>query len=369
MENIESPCGHGNRLRKQETGLLMRRYSATLLLFSAFLATALASSPLQTGEAELTVTPREYHLNGVVEVTSQSTISAQTSGQVMEILVDVDDYVEQGALIIRLKDTEQQARVEQAEAELKAADAQLDESSREYQRTREIFERQLVAQSAMDKATAALRSARARKEAATAALAQAREQLEYTRIRAPYSGIVTERLVQVGETASPGQRLISGISLDQLRVSVEVPQSLVDNIRKLGRGEIQLPDGRRITSESLTIFPFADPQSGTLTVRLLLPPGIQGLFPGMLVKSRFEIGTEQLLTVPSSSVVYRSEVTAVYVVESSGDISLRHIQAGHKRNGERITVLSGLDAGERVALDPVAAGSRLKALAEGGRDE
>lgn len=347
----------------------MSRYSATLILLTILFGAAQAASSLETGEAELTVTPREYHLNGVVEVTSQSTISAQTSGQVMEILVDVDDYVEQGALIIRLKDTEQRARVEQAEAELKAADAQLEESSRDYQRTREIFERKLVAQSAMDKATAALRSARARKEAATAALAQAREQLEYTRIRAPYSGIVTERLIEVGETASPGQRLISGISLEQLRVSVEAPQSLVDDIRKLGRGVIQLPDGRRISSESLTIFPFADPRSGTLTVRLLLPQGIEGLFPGMLVKIHFEIGTRQQLTVPASSVVYRSEVTAVYVVTPSGDISLRHIQAGQKRNGDRISVISGLNAGERVALDPVAAGSRLKALNQGARDE
>ncbi|MCW8908782.1 MAG: efflux RND transporter periplasmic adaptor subunit [Sedimenticola sp.] len=347
----------------------MMRHSATLLLLAALLGPALAASPLETGEAEVTVQPREHHLYGVVEVTSQSTISAQTSGQVMEILVDVDDYVEQGALIIRLKDTEQQARVEQAEAELKAADAQLEESSKEYQRTREIFERKLVAQAAMDKATAALRSARARKASATATLAQAREQLEYTRIRAPYSGIVTERLVEVGETASPGQRLISGISLEQLRVSVQVPQSLVPAIRKRSEAEIQLPDGRRIASESLTIFPLADPRSGTLTVRLLLPAGIEGLFPGMLVKTRFEIGTGQQLTVPASSVVYRSEVTAVYVIDQAGGISLRHIQAGQKRNGDRITVLSGLDAGEQVALDPVAAGSQLKALNQGSRDE
>lgn len=345
------------------------RYSAILLLLIGLHASALHATPLETGTSELTTRPREYHLNGVVEVTSQSTISAQTSGQVMDILVDVDDYVEQGAVIIRLKDTEQRARLDQAEAALKSADAQLEEASKEYQRTREIFQRKLVAQSAMDKATAAQRSARANQEAASAALAQAREQLEYTRIRAPYSGIVTERLIEVGETASPGQRLISGISLEQLRVSVEVPQSLIVNIREQGTAEIQLPDGRQIASQSLTIFPFADPQSGTLTVRLLLPPGIERLFPGMLVKTRFRIGTEQQLTVPVSSVVYRSEVTAVYVLDPAGEISLRHIQVGQKRNGDRISVLSGLDAGEKVALDPVSAGSRLKELNEGGSDE
>lgn len=354
---------------QDRNGITLMRYSAILLLLSGVYAPALAAAPLETGTTELTTLPREYHLDGVVEVTSQSTISAQTSGQVLEILADVDDYVEQGSLIIQLKDTEQRARMDQAEAELKAATAQLEESRKEYQRTREIFDRKLVAQSEMDKATSALRSARARQEAANAALAQASEQLEYTRIRAPYSGIVTGRLIEVGENAAPGQRLISGISLEQLRVSVEVPQSLIAEIRQQSRAEIQLADGRRITSGAMTIFPFADPQSGTLTVRLLLPKGIEQLFPGMLVKARFEIGTEQQLTVPSRSVVYRSEVTAVYVVDSGGNPSLRHIQVGQKHNGDRISVLSGLDAGEQVALDPVAAGSRLKAASKGSVHE
>ncbi|WP_428634106.1 efflux RND transporter periplasmic adaptor subunit [Sedimenticola sp.] len=339
----------------------MRRLTLSLLLFIFLpLAPAIASEPLATGSVESTTLPHEYRLDGVVEAINQSTISAQTSGQVVEILVDVDDFVEQGAVIIRLKDTEQRARLEQAEAELKAANAVMQEASREYERTREIFQRKLVAQSAMDKATANLKASRARQDAAAAALNQAREQLEYTRIRAPYAGIVTERLIETGETASPGQRLISGISLDQLRVSVDVPQSLIPAIRKQTTARVLLPDAEIIEASDVTIFPFADPSSGTFKVRLQLPKGVSGLFPGMLVKTRFEIGKMQQLLVPMDSVVYRSEVTAVYVVGDNQQLSLRHIQTGHKRNGTQISVLSGLEAGERVALDPVEAGRRLK---------
>ena len=287
----------------------------------------------------------------------------------MEILVDVDDFVEQGAVIIRLKDTEQRARLDQAEAELQAANAVWQEASRDYERTKEIFQRKLVAQSAMDKATASLKASKARQEAASAALNQAKEQLEYTRIRAPYAGIVTERLIETGETASPGQQLISGISLDQLRVSVDVPQSLIPAIRQQASAQVLLPDASSVAATAVTIFPFADPASGTFKVRLQLPTEIAGLFPGMLVKTRFEIGKTQELLIPAASVVYRSEVTAVYVIDKDNTLSLRHIQTGHKRNGNLIAVLAGLEDGERVALDPVEAGSRLKLQSKGSADE
>jgi len=348
----------------------MRHLTLCLLLLLALPITPTpAAENLATDYARLTTMPREIRLDGVVEAINQSTISAQTSGQVVEILVDVDDFVEQGAVIIRLKDTEQQARLEQAEAELKAADALLQEASRDYERTREIFQRKLVAQSAMDKATANLKASKARQQAASAALNQAREQLEYTRIRAPYAGIVTERLIETGETAAPGQQLISGISLNQLRVSVDVPQSLIPAIRQQPGVRVLLPDASSVAATAVTIFPFADPASGTFKVRLQLPDKLPGLFPGMLVKTRFEIGKMQELLIPAASVVYRSEVTAVYVVDAQQQLALRHIQTGHKRNGNQIAVLAGLEAGEQVALDPVEAGSRLKLQLRGSANE
>ncbi|MCW8945896.1 MAG: biotin/lipoyl-binding protein, partial [Sedimenticola sp.] len=147
----------------------MTRLPFLLILVIGFCCPLLAAETEATGIAQLTKIPSEYHFDGIVEATQQSTISAQTQGQVIEILADVDDFVEQGAVIIRLRDTEQQARLEQAKAELKAANAQLQEAGKEFERTREIFARKLVAQAAMDKATASLKSAKARQEATSAA--------------------------------------------------------------------------------------------------------------------------------------------------------------------------------------------------------
>jgi RND family efflux transporter MFP subunit len=334
------------------------------LLMGALFAVAVSlSSPLYaelaTASVQHTAIPEEYRLDGTVEAINQGTMSAQTSGQVEEVLVDVDDFVEKGVLIIRLKNAEQQAGYDQAQANLEAANAQLQEAQKEYQRIKDIFARKLVSKADMDRATAALKKARAQQAAAEAGLERAAEQLEYTRIKAPYTGIVTERHIEAGETAQPGQPLISGISLDELRVNVDVPQSLIGKVRQHGQARVQLADGDWLDAQELTFFPYADPASNTFKVRADLPPGVPGVFPGMSLKVAFTIGTDQPLTVPEVAVVHRSEVTGVYVVTDQGQVSLRHIRTGRRLDG-RVEVLAGLREGEQVALEPVTAGVVLK---------
>ena len=319
-----------------------------------------ATAELKTAVAQVQEFPREFLLDGTVEAIQQTTVSAQTSGQVEEILFDVDDFVEKGQILVRLKDTEQKAKLRQSEADLKEAVARLREAEDEYKRVSDLHTKKLVSQSQMDKATAALKSARARQEAASAGLIQASEQFEYTRVKAPYSGIVTERHVQVGEIAAPGQKLMSGLSLDQLRVLVDVPQSLIPTIRKLHQARILLPDGEVIGATKLTIFPYAHERSNTFKVRVDLPDGIGGLFPGMFVKIAFLTGVKNELVVPRSAVVYRSEVTAVYVVDPEGKVHFRQIRAGNPTGNGMLAIIAGLTKGEQVALDPIAAGAELK---------
>ena len=259
-----------------------------------------------------------------------------------------------------LKDTEHQSRVNRAAADLTGAVAQRQEAEDEYRRTKELFTKKLVAESTLDKATSALKSATAGFEAAQADLAQAREQLEYTRIRAPFAGIVTERQVQVGETAQPGQRVMSGISLEQLRVSVDVPQSVVPRVREFGQARVQYQNGDWVVAQKITVYPIADPGSNTFKVRLWLPEGTAKLVPGMFVKTSFVTGIKEDLVVPVQAVVYRSEVTGAYVVEDDGRVRFRHVRAGQRSANGQVLVLAGLMPGERVALDPIAASVELK---------
>ncbi|MEJ2609133.1 MAG: efflux RND transporter periplasmic adaptor subunit [Candidatus Thiodiazotropha sp.] len=324
---------------------------------------------LETSEVVKHETTREFWLDGVVEAINQTTLSAQTQGQVEDILFDVDNYVEKGQVVVKLKDTEQKAGLNQAKADQKEAAARLTEAEDNFKRTKDLFGRKLASQSQLDTATASLKSARARKESSNARLARASEQFEYTKIRAPYSGIVTHRYVEIGEIASIGQKLMSGISLDQLRVTVDMPQSLISVIREQGKARVILPDGEVIDGNGLTIFPFADQSTGTFSVRVDLPEGVKNLFPGMFVKTAFVTGTKQVLVVPHQAVVYRSEVTAVYVLGSDGRVHFRQIRAGKPQTDGTMSVIAGLSVGEQVALDPVAATALLKQQRAESRDE
>ncbi|MEL0584951.1 MAG: efflux RND transporter periplasmic adaptor subunit [Candidatus Thiodiazotropha sp. (ex. Lucinoma kazani)] len=349
----------------------MKRFLLIYLLGLVLLPglSAAETRALETATAVKREAAREFWLDGVVEAINQTTLSAQTQGQVEEILFDVDDYVEKGQLVVNLKNTEQKAGLNQARADLREAVARLQEAGDNFKRSKDLFGRKLTSQSQLDKSTAAVKSARARKEAADARLAKASEQFEYTRVKAPYSGIVTHRHVQVGEIASPGQKLISGISLDQLRVTVELPQSLIPVIREQGKARVLLPTGKAIEGRGLTIFPFADQSSNTFKVRVDLPEGISDLFPGMFVKAAFVTGIKKELVVPRQAVVYRSEVTAVYVLSKDGRVHFRHIRAGHPVASDLLSIIAGLTEGEQVAIDPIAAVTLLKKQLAESHDE
>ncbi len=336
------------------------RHLAWLMLCLLLAWPVSAADQLVTVAVERAELPRTYRIDGVVEAVATGTLSAQTSGSVLEVNFDVDDFVAAGDLILRIDETRQRAAVREAEANLEAAAAQRREAALEYRRVRGVFERQAVSKAQMDRATAALERAKANEQAAEAALQKARKELEFTRVRAPYSGIVTRRLIEVGETAQPGKPLMSGLSLDDLRITVQVPQTLVASIRSQRRAEALIA-GRWIEAQGVTVFPVADPRSGTFEVRLRLPDGVEGVFPGMYVKVGFVVGTESGLVIPRSAVVKRSEVIAVYLVDPGGRVSLRHIRLGRAAGADQVGVLTGLSEGEQVATDPIAAGILLRA--------
>jgi len=333
------------------------RYVAFMALFLSFQLPALE---LETVSVKYIQAPRIFRLDGVIEAIQKTTVSAQISGQVEEVLFDVDDYVEKGKVIVRLNDKQPAAGLKQAQAELKEANARQKEAQDEYERVKGVFAKQAVSEKAMDAAEAAKNAAQAKLEAALAGLEQAREQLEYTRVRAPYSGIVTERHIEVGETAQPGKQLMSGLSLEQLRVNIDVPQIMINAIRESGDVYIEAPDDKVVPVSDKTVSHFADPASHTFRVRLDLKGDDLWLFPGMFVKVVFQIGQRPVLAVPAESVVRRSEVTAVYVISAEGKISMRAIRQGRNLADGNTIVLAGLMEGERVAIDPIAAGVQLK---------
>jgi RND family efflux transporter MFP subunit len=317
-----------------------------------------ADYPFALSGAEYEVAPRERIWDGTVEAVNEATVSAQTAGRVTSILVDVNDFVEAGEVLIRLTDTEQRSALKSAQANLLGAEARAAEAAADFARIEDMFKNETVSRARMDQAKANNESAKASAASARAGVTAAREQLDYTVIRAPYAGIVSRRLVEAGESVGPGQPLMTGLSLQQLRVNVDVPQGMIDSVRQIGKAVVHYGD-IDIAAESITFFPVADAASNTFRVRVNLPQTDVVLYPGMFVKVGFVVGETQRLLIPVSALVRRSELTAVYVADGRGGMGLRQVRLGHTY-GDRLEILAGLDEGEQVALDPVQAGIYLK---------
>ncbi|WP_020680191.1 efflux RND transporter periplasmic adaptor subunit [Marinobacterium rhizophilum] len=334
--------------------------AATAVLASAADDPAPGAPQLATMTAQLQTIDRETLLDGSLEAVNRSTVAAETNARVVELPFDVNDYVQKGDVIVRFRDTEQQEQVRSAEANLHEAQARLNEARQDYERISDIYARKLIAKAQMDSATAAYASAKARVNAAQAVLNQAKERLEHMVVRAPYSGIVEERHIQLGEMATLGTPLMTGLSLEHLRALVDVPQSLIGPLREHRQARVILPGGGQLVASEVRIPPAADPKTHSFQVKVTLPEGDHGLFPGTLVKVAFKRGSEQALLLPPSAVVQRSEVTAAYVVHPDNRIEFRQLRIGTARADGQLAVLAGLVAGERVALEPIAAGIALK---------
>ncbi len=323
---------------------------------------AAASGGLATLTVALQSVPDEVQFDAALEAINRSTVAAQTSARVEAMPFDVGDYVQKGDVIVRFRATEQQARAASAQAAVREAEARLADARAEYQRVKDLTARDVLAKSALDRATATLKSTQAQVEAARASARAADEQAEHTIVRAPYAGIVVERHIEVGETATVGKPLMTGLSLEHLRAVVEVPQQAIGAVYARKKARVILPDGSSVEATALRIPPAADAQTHTFRVLATLPEGRHGdtVFPGTLVKVAFVRNERRAMLVPAAALVRRSELTALYVLASDGRPALRYVSVGAPAADGRIPVLSGLSEGEQVVLDPVAAAQALK---------
>ncbi|WP_036517576.1 efflux RND transporter periplasmic adaptor subunit [Nevskia soli] len=301
---------------------------------------------------ELGPMDHEQAFDGVLEAVSQSTVSAQTAGRIVELPVDVNTAVQKGDILARLRDAEPRARLDAAQAALKEAQAG-------YGRVKAVFDKKLIPQAQMDRATAA-------RDAAQAAVDGALEQEGQALIRAPFAGIITARHVEVGELAAPGRPVVTLLSLDRLRAVVDVPQQFVGALRGNPAARVIFPDGASVDASAVVFFPYADEHTHTFRARVEFPgAGPHGIYPGELVKVGFKLASASALTVVEAALAQRGEVTGLYVEDAQHRLEFRAVRTGRTVQGGRIEVVAGLAAGEQVVSDPVAAAEAVRRQ-EGG---
>ena len=340
------------------TALLLTGLSATPSVWAADAAT-LATAVVQSSGA---AGAERTSFDGVVEAVRQSTLSAQVAGAIVALNVKAGDRVRAGQELLRIDARAASQNTAATVAQVEAARATLNVSSKEYERQKQLFQKQYISQSALDRAQAQFQASQAQMQALQAQSDAAHTQSRFFVINAPYAGIVSEVPVALGDMAMPGAPLLTLYDPAALRVSAPVPPTTVTS-GPTAAIQLEIPGLAQalMAPKSATLLPQVDAATHTAQLRLALPDSLTGATPGMFARVWLPASgvgktasPSERLYVPVSAVVRRAEMTGLYVVNDKGLPMLRQVRLG-RAAGERIEVLSGVEKGEKVAVDPQAA--------------
>ncbi len=368
----------------------VRQDAARLLVLAAlsigFAMTARAvepaAAPAQAASGpgiapSFTVRARRGGSNGIyegsVEALRLTQVSTQVAGAVVELKVKAGDRVRAGQVLARVDARAAEQGAQASQAQVAAARAQVDLAEADLARKRQLRDQSFISAAAVEQAESQQRAALAQWRAAMAQNRAAQTQTGLHVIQAPYDGVVSAVQITQGDMAMPGRALMTVYDPKALRVAAGVPASDLAGMNLAAvKLSVDIPalGGRLITPSKVEVLPTVDPQTLTQTVRADLPASLEvGLVPGQFARLQFSsdsaarnadprdassrnVGT---LAVPASAIVRRSELTAVYVLDTKDRPVLRQVRIGQTLGDNEVEILAGLDVGERVLTRPATA--------------
>lgn len=328
--------------------------------------TAVKTMQARVVESRQQEVPLNVRSTGTVHARETAVVSAQMMGRIQQVLVREGDSVRAGQTLAVLDDAAMRASVEQAQAGVKAAQnaqtaAQTNSAlaASTLGRYKQLESEKSVSPQEMDEvsrraeaAAANLDAVRAQTDAARAQESGARTMLGYTRLVAPFSGVVTARMADPGTMAAPGVPLLQVDQAGAMQLQAAVDESLIGSVHKGTKVQVAI-NGAGSTSMAGTIqeiMPAADTASHSFLVKIDLPASSQ-LRAGMYGTAEFASGTRHVTLIPRTAVVMRGSLACVYVLDSKGIAQLRYLTPGAQQ-GDFIEVLSGISSGEKLVDTP-----------------
>jgi RND family efflux transporter MFP subunit len=282
--------------------------------------------------------PATQEVVGTVRARLRATIEAKVSGRIDTMTVSLGQAVKAGDLLARLDVKEIQAKLDQATAAFQHA-------KRDYQRASTLVREQAMTRAEFD-------GDEARYKMTQGAMAEAQSMLDEARVVAPFDGVITSKLADVGDLALPGKPLVKLESPDRLQFVADVPEEIVGRLTPGARAPIRFGAGfKTVAGQVSEIAPAADPTNRTVQVELDLPrtPGVRsGQFGRLLVP----LADTEGIQVPASAVVQRGQMELVFVVTDQ-HARLRLVRTG-KSSGNNVDLLSGVAPGEQIVVDGAA---------------
>jgi RND family efflux transporter MFP subunit len=272
---------------------------------------------------------------GTVRSKQRAVVEAKVSGRVLEYSATPGAVVKAGNLLARLDVQEIQAKVDQARA-------MLDQAKRDFDRQKQLIASNATTRQEFD-------ATEARVKIGTGAVSEAETMMSYAKVTAPFDGVVTRKLADVGDLAMPGKPLLEIEAPTSLRFEADLPEAILDRVKLGEKMVVRL--AKVVEGTVSEISPVADPVSRTFLVKLDLPP-TEGLRTGQFGRVSVPVAEVKLLLVPQSAVLKRGQMELVFVARH-GTAALRLVKTG-KVLEDRVEVLSGLEEGEQIIVSETA---------------
>jgi RND family efflux transporter MFP subunit len=282
--------------------------------------------------------PATEEVTGTVQARLRAIIEAKISGRIEQMLVVSGQTVKAGELLVQLDAAELQARLDQAVATR-------DQARRDLERLRGLLAQQAVSRQDFE-------TAESRYQVSVAAVAEVGTMLGYSKIVAPFSGVITRKLADVGDLAYPGRALLEMDDPTALRLEAGIPESLIRQIQPGAKLGVQTAAGDPVVMATVSeIAPAADAASRTFNVKLELPPEA-GWRAGQFARVSIPLADRPALLAPASAIVQRGQMELVFVIEHH-QARLRLVKTG-KRNGSDVELVSGVTPGEQLVAEGAA---------------
>ena len=303
----------------------------------------------KTGEAGQTLA-----LPGTLQGFQQAPIAARSSGYVQRWTKDIGSQVTRGEVLAVIESPEVDQQLSQAEAARQQAAASLALAKSTVERWEALRKKDVVSQQELDERRSGATQAVANLAAADANVARLRQLQGFTRVLAPFDGVITRRNVEVGDLVdSSGKALFVLTQMDPLRIYVNVPQSDAQLVRAGQKVVVTQAElrGRAFSGEVARTAGAIDPATRTMQVEINLPNRDGSLLPGAYVQVDLPLAGAKTLVVPTNVLLFRGEGTRVALVDAASRVRLKPVTLG-RNLGESIEVLGGIADGDRLVVNP-----------------
>ncbi len=336
---------------------MLRSVLAVCLLLLMPLARAETAVPVRVATTTLQPLVEVVPVSGSVSTARVATLSAEVEGRVSGLPVEEGQRIEKGALLMTLDDELVQRDLDRDRAEVARLGSTLDDAQRRLSEASTLAERRSIAASEVRGLEAAVAQADAALAGARAGLQRREALARRHRLEAPFSGVISRRLTELGEWVEPGTGVLELITLQQLRADLQVPQRFYARAEPGSRVELQFEGhpGEDFVLPVTARIPLSSQQARTFLLRIALPDDIAGLIPGMSVQGELLLDQQQQGVVVSRDALLRQvdgRVAVWRAVNEAGQWRAREqqVRSGLAFDGV-VEVREGLEAGELVVVE------------------